>query len=236
MRKLRVLAFGAHPDDVEYYCGGTLAKYKDLGHEVCICSLSNGDMGHKIIFPKELAEIRKREAHKAADILGGILIWPGVPEEKVSDVCEIRCIVLDVIREVKPDVILTHAPEDYHPNHRDLSVMVWKASFNATVPHIKSSFQSMDEFPVIYHMDTYSGVNFNPTDYVDITDTMSTKKEMMSKHESQLRWMKDFENKDILEQMEVTAQYRGYQCGVKFAEGFRRVVTATLMTPERLLP
>lgn len=233
---LRILAFGAHPDDVEAFCGGTLAKCAKRGDTVFMAALSNGDMGHKTIPPEKLATIRHKEAQNSAGIIGATLIWPNISGPHFMQDIKMRTTVMDVVREANPDMVITHASYDYHPNHRILSEMVWEAVFNASVPHIQSAHPAINKFPALYHMDVVNGIHFQPTEYVDITDEFPTKIAMFSAHESQLVWMHDHEGKGALEQLEIHSRYRGYQCSTKYAEGFIRVMHSPLMTCKRMLP
>jgi LmbE family N-acetylglucosaminyl deacetylase len=233
---MRFMAIGAHPDDVEVQCAGTLARCAELGHEAIICVATNGAAGSMVIKPPELARIREREARAAAELLGAEFIWLGYPDEFLLDSRETRLVFVDAIRQGRPDVIITHSPEDYHPDHVRVSQLVFDASFVSSVPSIETTHPSHPTVPPIYYMDTPTGKGFLPTDYVDITASFETKRRMMACHESQITWLKDHDNMDILEFIEIVALARGLQCGVRYAEGFRRADVWPRTPPRRLLP
>ena len=119
---MRILAIGAHPDDIEIACSGTLAKCAARGDKVFVCHVSNGDLGHVIIPPEELGEMRKGEA-KAAGALAGIeVLWGGCHDVRIyADDKETRDKLVDVIRYAQPDLIITHNPDDYMPDHTAVS-------------------------------------------------------------------------------------------------------------------
>src|SRR5262245_45148064 len=122
---MNILAIGAHPDDLEILCAGTLALYAEQGHNVCMAVFTCGDMGDLKIQPTDLARIRHLESEAAAAIIGARLVWPGVMDEHVFANEAQRQIMIDLLREADPDVILTHSPNDYHPDHRYLSQLVF---------------------------------------------------------------------------------------------------------------
>jgi len=236
MERLRVLGVGAHPDDLEISCGGTLAKYVELGHEVSMAYVTNGDMGHFIIQPKELAERRREEARKATEIIGAKFLWLGLPDEWVFHDRRTREMVIDAIREAKADVIITHDPQDYHPDHVAVSDLVFAASFLASLPHVVTEHGYVARVPEIYSMDTYAGVGFLPDEYVDISSVMETKMKALSQHESQVKWLRDHDKIDILDTVKTIARFRGIQAGVAYAEGFKKMRRRPGTTHRRLLP
>lgn len=236
MEKLRVLAVGAHPDDLEISCGGTLSRYVELGHEVAMAYVTNGDMGHFVIEPEDLAKIREREARSASEVIGAKFMWLGYPDEWVFHDKEIRLRVIDVIREAKADLIITHDPNDYHPDHVAVSDIVFAASFLSSVPHIVTDHGHVEKVPTIYYMDTYAGVGFLPEDYVDISGAIEKKLKALSQHKSQVKWLKEHDNIDILDCVRTIAKFRGLQAGVSYAEGFKRLLRRPGVPTRRLLP
>src|SRR5512147_2177547 len=103
---MRVLAFGPHPDDVEFYCSGTLAKYKAQGHDVGVAVMTRGDVGSPTLSREEIAAVREKEARAASAIIGAEFFWLGYDDEFVYDTPEVRRCVIDVLRDFKPDVVL----------------------------------------------------------------------------------------------------------------------------------
>lgn len=233
---MRILAVGAHPDDLEVLCAGTLARYVQQGQQVVMCVATDGTAGHIVIPPIELARIREREAREAATLLGADFIWMGLPDELVFDNLETRLSFVDVIRQARPDVIITHDPHDYHPDHRSVSRLIFDASFVASLPNIKTQYPAHPSVPALYYMDTLAGKGFQPGEYVNSTDTMDLKRQMLACHESQITWLKEHDNIDILDFMDAVARFRGLQCGVRFAEAFRVEDVWPRTVPRRVLP
>ena len=241
---MNVLAIGCHPDDIEIACAGTIAKYVKAGHKVIVCHVSTGNLGHVIIPPDELTIIRANEA-KAAGVLAGVeVICAGFDDLEIYDGNrEARDKLVDVIKYAQPDVIITHDPDDYMPDHTAVSKLVFDASFTATLPNYKvlNPKYSDENTPAaklvpIYYMDTLAGVNFNPTEYVDVTDVMDLKLEMLECHASQLVWMREHDNIDFADMVRTCSKFRGYQCGVDYAEGFRQCQVYLKGTAKRMLP
>ncbi len=234
---MNVLAVVSHPDDMEILCAGTLIRCAKRGDKVTVCHMANGNMGHEIIMPEELREIRAEEARRSGALAGFDIISCDIGDLMVYDGNkEQRDKVVEVIRQVDPDFILTHAPNDYMPDHVAVSKIVFDASFAASVPHYEMSDSGVAKVIPIYYMDTDGGVDFVPTEYVDISEEMDLKLEMAKCHESQLKWLKDHDGIDFTEIVKLMSRYRGYQCGVKYAEGFRQCLTLPRMIPKRLLP
>lgn len=216
-----ILAIGAHPDDLEISCAGTLAKMKQAGHEVVLCHASNGDKGHFHIPPDKLANMRRTEAQNSGSIIDSQVISIGLKDGEIlaSDM-ETRIKFIDVIRSVQPDMVITHAPNDYMPDHVAVSQLVFDATFLATVPGYNDRYPVAKKIPALYYMDNLSGMDFQPTIYVDISETFSTKVEMLKQHESQLIWLKEHDNVDIVDFITTLAKMRGIQAGCTYAEGF----------------
>ena len=233
---MRVLAVGAHPDDIEILCAGTLAKFAKQGHEIVMCYVTNGNMGHMIIPPDELAEIRKEEARKSAAVIGAEMLWMNIDDQMTVDDLDSRLKFIEMVRRAKADLVLTHYPDDYIMDHRRTSSLVFESTFMSGLPHVKTESKHHAGVVPIYEMDTLAGIGFLPTEWVDISDCFETKIEMLSQHQSQVKWLKDHDNIDIIEFVTVAARYRGIQAGVKYAEGFRRVYQWPRVSPERLLP
>ncbi len=234
---MKVLAIGCHPDDLEIGCGGTLAKYADSGNDVFMCHIANGNMGHAIIMPDELRRIRTAEAERSGELLGAKQVFSIDIPDLVVDSTNEKTIkkVIEVIREVKPDVMITHSPEDYMTDHIETGKIVFNASFSASVPHYGNK-EVHSLIAPLYYMDTIAGVNFLPEEYVDITNTLERKLNAVDKHESQVKWMRDHDGIDFLDFVRTVSKFRGLQCGVKYAEGFRVCRTWPRQTTKRLLP
>ena len=234
---MRVLAIGAHPDDIELACSGTLAKCVKRGDTVIVCHVSSGNLGHVVIPPDELQIIRANEAKSAGNLAEIEVIWGGFHDLDIYDNNkEARDKIVDIIKYANPDFIITHSPEDYMPDHTAVSRLVFDASFTATLPNYKTKYNKPAKLVPIYYMDTICGVNFNPTEYVDISEEINLKLEMLECHKSQLEWMREHDNIDFADMVRTCSKYRGYQCGVEYAEGFRQCQVYLKGTTKRLLP
>ena len=234
---MNVLAITCHPDDMEIHCGGTLLRCKKRGDNVTVCHVANGNMGHVVIQPDELGEIRIAEAKKSGDIGGFKTVTLNVGDLYVnSKDREQHDALVKVIRDAKPDFIITHAPDDYMMDHVEVSRLVFDASFAASVPHYRPDLGEACAVTPVYYMDNSDYVSCEPYEFVDITDEMETKLQMLACHESQLVWLKDHDGIDVLETTRIYSQMRGAQCGVKYAEGYRRLMAGLRGTTKRLLP
>jgi len=231
-----VLAVGAHPDDLEILCAGTLAKYAQRGSKVVMAVATDGSAGHMVIPPEELKEIRQKEAERSAALIGARLCWLGYTDELIFEDIPTRLRFVDLVRETKPDIILTHDPNDYHPDHRVVSRLVFDASFLSSLPNIRTALPAHTGVQPLYYFDVLGGHSFNPTEFVDISTAYAVKQQMLSCHESQLKWLKDHDGINALDFIDIMAHSRGLQCGVSLAEGFRSETGWGRMRPYRLLP
>jgi LmbE family N-acetylglucosaminyl deacetylase len=234
---MRVLAIGAHPDDLETLCGGTLARFVREGHEVVMCHATNGDKGSYAHTAEELSRIRTSEARHAAEICGATHVSLGLPDGDViaADPAQRRLFV-DLVRESRPDLIITHSPDDYNSDHNETSKLTFDSSFRATVPLFVTNKPCHDKVTPIYFFDTLSGLSFVPTEFVDVSGVMAIKEAMLRCHESQVSWTLEHDDVDLVEMMKTTSAFRGLQCGVAYAEAFATCLTGLRCTTRRLLP
>lgn len=192
-RKNRVLVFGAHPDDGDVHCGGLALEYTAAGHKVKFVSVTNGDTGHYRIGGIELAQRRYAEAQASARIANleeyQILDWHnGELEPSVAN----RKVIIKIIRDFKPDLIITHRPNDYHPDHRYTSQLVQDASFIITVPNMLPLTKFISKKPVICYMyDNFKKpYPFIPDVVVGIDKVIEKKIGMLHCHTSQMyEWL-----------------------------------------------
>lgn len=233
---MNVLVITAHPDDAEVQCSGTLIKCVKRGDKVTVCHASTGSLGHVIIPPDELTAIRREEAKKAGALAGIEVIGGLFDDLDIYDNKQARDKIVDVIRRVNPDFIITHNPDDYMPDHTVVSRLVFEASFAATVPHYEATEKNAAKLVPIYYMDPPAGVNVIPTEYVDISDEIELKLQMLECHESQIKWMREHDGIDFADMVRVSSRYRGYQCGAEYAEGFTHCNVYLKNTTKRLLP
>jgi LmbE family N-acetylglucosaminyl deacetylase len=233
---MRILAIGAHPDDVEILCAGTLAKFHKNGDEIFICHVCDGNKGSKIYSSEELAKIRRNEAINSAKLINATSIWAGISDGEVTLDLSSRIKIIDVIRQAKPDLVITHSPNDYHSDHINTSRLVFEAVYLADLVLWKTNYPSTEKLPYLYYMDTLAGVNFVPDEYVDITDTIDIKIDMMLQMKSQLGWLKDMHNCDAAEFIKTVARFRGFQAGVQYAEAFVQQKMYPQGLTKRILP
>ncbi len=235
---MSILAVAAHPDDIELLCAGTLAHYAANGHRVCMAVFTSGNMGDAHIPPAKLATLREAESRAAAALIGARLMWPAIDDEHVFPNPEQRRVMIDLLRESDPDVIFTHSPNDYHPDHRYVSQLVFDSYFQKGLPHIPQQTRPACRFgqTEIYYMDNLGGIDFQPAEYVDITETMDTKRRMLRCHESQFAAMAELAHTDLLELVETLARFRGIAAGCRYAEGFTRMSAFQRGLTRRVLP
>jgi N-acetylglucosamine malate deacetylase 1 len=152
---LRILAIGAHPDDCEWACGGTAAKWAALGHKVRFVSLTNGEVGHwdKKQVGAPLAKRRKAEVARAAEILGVNSIVLDIPDGHLTASLENRKTVIGLIREWKADIVLGHRPCDYHPDHRAVGTLLQDAAYLVTIPHYGPDVPHLPRNPLFLHFE-----------------------------------------------------------------------------------
>ena len=232
---MHILTITAHPDDMEVACAGTLLRCVARGDTVTVCHVCNGNMGHVIITPDELRVIRASEAVRAGAMAGIEVITADIGD-LLANGCDMaqRDILVAIIKERQPDIIITHSPADYMPDHLAVSKLVFDASFAASCPQYGA--KGAAKITPLYYMDTLAGMGFQPTEYVDITDTMEQKLAMLECHESQMKWMRDHDGIDFADFVRTCGAFRGLQCGVKYAEGFTQAQVWPRLTTRRLLP
>jgi LmbE family N-acetylglucosaminyl deacetylase len=233
---MRILAIGAHPDDIEFLCAGTLAIYSKRGYQIFMCHVCDGNKGSSTYSSDELAIIRKEEAIRSAGVIGATSIWGGISDGEVVLDLDSRLKVINVIRQANPDLIITHSPDDYHTDHINVSRLVFEASYLANLELWETGYPPTERLPYLYYMDTEAGIDFNPTEYVDISDTIDTKIEMMLENRSQIEWLRKAHNYDAIDVIKLTARFRGLQAGVKYAEAFVQKKMCPQGLTKRVLP
>lgn len=189
---MNIVCFGAHPDDGEVHAGGTLAKWSRDGHRVLVVSMTNGDIGHHEMSGGALANRRRTEVQRAAEIGGYLERVLDYHDGELLPSLDVRRTVVRVIREWEADIVLTHRPCDYHPDHRYTAIAVQDAAFMVTVPHFCPAAPSLDKNPVfLYMMDRFTRpVPFQPDVAVDVGDVMDTKWAMLDAMPSQFyEWL-----------------------------------------------
>jgi N-acetylglucosamine malate deacetylase 1 len=217
----RVLAIVAHPDDAELLCAGTLARARADGAAIGLCVLCRGDKGQPAKPIPNLAAIRRRELAAAARVLGSELFCAGLSDGTLSDSLPIRQKVLTIFRRFRPTLVLAHAPQDYHPDHRAAAALAEAASWFCASHGHKSAQAPLPSPPALWWMDTLNMSGFNPAFFLDISAYLALKERMLACHRSQLARSGDANFSPLAELMLRQARARGAQAGVAAAEAFR---------------
>ncbi|GAB4455974.1 MAG: PIG-L family deacetylase [Armatimonadaceae bacterium] len=220
---LHVVSIGAHPDD-EISCAGTLINYARAGHKVTVVTMTRGGMGHMTMPTEELKALRSQEAEAAAKVIGADLRLLEFEDSAIPESREAALQMVEVIRELRPDIILTHGPEQRHPDHRATNRLVSDAYYLASLPLLETGhpWHGVKE---IYFFD--SGENASV--YVDITESLDAKIEAAACHKSQYEdWLVVHDAgvdrgglPDFRARMRDRGAALGYKCGVKYAEAFK---------------
>ncbi len=191
--KLRIIAFGAHPDDCDIRVGGTAAKWAAMGHLVKFVSVTNGDAGHQSEGGGALARRRRAEAIEAGRRLG-------IAEYEVLDnhdgeqmpTLAVREQIIRRIRQWNADLVLGPRPNDYHPDHRYTGILIQDAAYMVVVPNICPDTPALKRNPVfMYFEDRFERPNpFRPDIAVDISDVWEKKIDALDAHVSQMyEWL-----------------------------------------------
>lgn len=191
-KQIRVLVFGAHPDDCDIKAGGLAALYVQQGHIVKFVSVTNGDAGHHEMGGGPLAQRRNAEAQAAAKVIGIEYQLFDNHDGELMPTLENRFQIIRTIRDFQPDLIMTHRPNDYHPDHRYTSILVQDAAYMVTVPNICPLTPHLNKNPVIVYLsDNFQKpYPFSPDVVVAIDDVIETKIDMLHCHVSQFyEWL-----------------------------------------------
>lgn len=189
---MNIVCIGAHPDDCEVFAGGVCAKWVGAGHRVLMVSMTNGDAGHFEEGGGALAKRRAAEARLSAQRGGMNELILDNHDGELEPTLANRKRVVEIIREAEADIVLTHRPYDYHPDHRYTSIIVQDAAFMVTVPNVCPAVPALRTNPVfLYLMDRFTKPQpFQPDIAVDIGDVMDLKWSMLDAMESQLyEWL-----------------------------------------------
>lgn len=228
----RILALHAHPDDIEILAGGTMAMLAARGHSIVMATMTPGDCGSAEFDAVRVAEIRRSEAHRAASLIGADYRCAEFRDLAIFNDDASRRRVAELIRSVRPALVLTASPIDYHCDHEATSALVRDACFGASAPNYATGASNpappLDAIPHLYFMDSIEGVDRDgrpqqPDFFIDIAAAFEQKRAMLACHESQRNWLRRQHGiEDYLEMMERWSRERGRAAGFELAEGFRR--------------
>jgi LmbE family N-acetylglucosaminyl deacetylase len=230
----RVLALHAHPDDVEFQCAGTLALLREAGCIVTMATMTPGDCGSAEHDAEAIAEIRREEAKAAARLIEADCLCLEFRDLAIFNDDESRRRVTEVLRRVRPDIVLTAPPVDYLCDHEATSLLVRDACFGAPLPNFVTRqwepAPPLDRIPRLYFVDPIEGIDRDgrpvAADFiVDVSRVFAIKRNMLACHASQRNWL--LRQHGIDEYLESQAHWgarRGAEIGVAQGEGFRQYV------------
>jgi N-acetylglucosamine malate deacetylase 1 len=228
-----VLAVGAHPDDVEFTCAGTLVLLARAGWDVHVATMTAGDLGSATLPRARIAAVRKREAAASARLIGATYTCLGFDDLCVvySEAAKRR--VSGFLRIARPDLLLLPSPVDYMADHEETPRIVREAAFASTIRNWKASFGGRsappcERLPAIYYVDPIDGIDHDgrrvrPSKVVDVSDVFAEREKMLACHASQRDWLRAQHGEDeylgwnrrMAAAVAKAAGRRGY------AEGFR---------------
>jgi LmbE family N-acetylglucosaminyl deacetylase len=195
---MKLLAIGAHPDDIEFGCAGTLARYSTQGNDIYLLVIADGGMGGD-------PRVRQKEQEISAEIMGTReLLWGGYKDTLIIFDKPLIDLLERILRDVNPALVLVNYPEDTHQDH----VRLAKAAVSAT-----------RYTPKVIFYETPTSIGFNPLIFADINETLATKVKCLEAHASQFH-KTHIPGSNIVDIAIATARFRGTQARVTFAEGF----------------
>lgn len=229
----RLLVAMAHPDDAEILVGGTLLHLHAAKWELGIITMTAGDCGAgEQRTGEDIARVRYREARAAADAIGAWYRCAGLQDIEVFANTESVRRVTELLRRFAPDVVITHSPADYMLDHEETSRIVRAASFAMGMPLYRTRqvppAEARGATPALYYADPVEGTGplgerVRPQFYVDISDRIGEKRQLLSCHASQREWLREHHGVDeYLDRMSEWAAQYGRECGAGYAEGLRQ--------------
>ncbi len=234
----RVLAVGAHPDDVEIMCSGTLFALRQLGYEIHVASLTLGDCGSTEHSSEEISKIRHDEAQKACEMLGATYHYAGFSDLCIFNDDNANRRITALLRELNPWIVISHSPQDYISDHEMTSLLVRNACFYASIPNYETKDLTTATYtsaiPYLYYAQPIENIDLfgkkiTPQFYVDVSSLIEQKIEMLSCHESQRNWLRAHHGMDeyveSMRRWNAALAERASQISDKpitFAEAFRQ--------------
>jgi len=189
---MNIVCIGAHPDDGEFYAGGTILKWVRAGHHVLVVSMTNGDIGHQAEHGEVLATRRRAETAEAARRGGYEALVSDCHDGELMPTLERRKDLVRLLRQREADLVLTHRPWDYHPDHRYAATLVQDAAFMVTVPHFCPEVPALRQNPVfLFMMDRFTVPQpFRADVAVAVDDVMDAKWALLDAMPSQVyEWL-----------------------------------------------
>jgi N-acetylglucosamine malate deacetylase 1 len=229
---INVLGLFAHPDDAEFLCAGTLAHLAERGASIHMATLTAGDCGSTTLPAAKISAVRRKEASRSAALIGAryhclmskdLLVFYDRPHLNK---------VMELVRQTRPSLVLTHSPVDYMIDHETVSHLCQSACFGAMAPNFRTGSHRpatpLDGVPHLYYTDAFGkrdmlGNKIESRLSVNIGATLKRKEEMLACHQSQQAWLKS--QQDIpgtIVTMRNMAKEAGKNAGFRWAEGFRQ--------------
>jgi LmbE family N-acetylglucosaminyl deacetylase len=237
----RAFAVAAHPDDIEFMMAGTLVLLGRAGYELHYMTIANGSCGSERLDARAIAAIRKQESMAAAALVGATYHESLVDDLEILYELEILRRLAAVMREVAPQVLLTHWPDEYMEDHSNASRLACTAAFSRGMPNFRTDpARPAAGRPVtVYHAMPYGLTDplrriVRPEMWVDVSDVMGEKRRMLALHESQKAWLDASQGIDAyLDQMaEMCAQMGRMSGKYLYAEGWTRRLHLGYCPPE----
>jgi LmbE family N-acetylglucosaminyl deacetylase len=230
------LAVLAHPDDAEFLCAGTLIRlHREKGWDIHVATMTPGDCGSAEHTPEEIARIRRAEGTAAAAAIGATFHCLEERDLRVVYAEPALEKVTRLLNKVRPRVVFTHSPDDYHLDHEQTSKLVRAATFAAPIPNFLHNKPGADErhpplghIPHLYYCDPLEGVDafgraITPGFRADVSAVIDDKGRMLACHESQRAWLRKHHGVDnLVDSMREWGATQGKAAGVAYAEGFRQ--------------
>jgi LmbE family N-acetylglucosaminyl deacetylase len=234
---MNILAIGAHPDDVEFYCAGTLFKYARAGHRIFIALTTSGNIGSNAIEGRqEIARIREAEQLESAKLYPAEVRFLRNDDEGLLDSAKLRGDLIDAIRWASPDVVFTHFPGDMSTDHNVTGTVVSRVMLSLPGKNVPAKEPPLAKAPTLFYWDTGAGLHFEPEAYVDVSSTMDEKLRALALHKSQFAWLSTFQEVSLTEHCRLVGAFRGLAVGSPYAEGFRAYRIHGYMPDFKLLP
>lgn len=229
--KMRVLAVGCHPDDIEFMMAGTLLMLQKAGCEIHYMALANGSLGTNCLSREAIVAKRRQECINAANLVGAVYHESLCDDLEVFYNNDLLCRLTEVVREVDPGIVLTHGPYDYMEDHINTGRLAVTAAFCRGMTNLRCRpvFPATLRDVAVYHSMPHSITDqlrrpVIPEIYVNVSDTMETKQNMLRCHVSQKEWLDISQGNDAyIEELMWRGRYFGTMSGkFEFAEGWVR--------------
>ena len=178
---MNIMVIGAHPLDCEFYAAGTVVKFKNNGHKVKFVSVSNGDAGHQSMEREKIAKIRSAEMEQADTLLGVEFEILDNHDTEIMPSLEIRDSLIRLIRNFQANMVFSHRPNDFHPDHRNTGILVQDTAYLVIVPNVCRDTPVLHKNPIyMYFQDNFkSPVPFKPDIIVPVDDVFDRKVEAL---------------------------------------------------------